>query len=74
MKSNKLKPTVMWAVSGLSTNTKDRFLYVDTAYTKRDMIERHVSALGYDWKHHYKKGDRLERVIVKPYKQIKNKK
>lgn len=65
MKSNKIKPTKMWAVSGLSSNGKDRFLYVDTAYTKRDMIERHVSALGYDWNYHKKKGDRIERVIVK---------
>ncbi len=65
MKKVQIKPTKMWAVSGLNSNSKDRFLYVDTAYTKRDMIERHVSSLGYNWKYHKKKGDRIERVIVK---------
>lgn len=71
MSSNKIKPTKMWAVSGLFPNKKDRFLYADTAYTRRDMIERHVSALGHDWNYHKKKGDRIERVIIKLLKDEK---
>lgn len=58
------KPIKMWAVWG------DCGLYVDTAYTKKDMIERHVSALGYTWDHHYKKGDRLVRITVLPERLI----
>lgn len=50
----------MWAVWGHCG------LYVDTAYTRKDMIERHVSALGYDWEYHKKKGDRLVHVLVVP--------
>ena len=53
-------PVKMWAVWGHCG------LYVDTAYTRKDMIERHVSALGYDWEYHKKNGDRLVRVLVVP--------
>ena len=55
-----IRPVKMWAVWGHCG------LYVDTAYTRKDMIERHVSALGYDWDYHKKKGDCLVRVLVVP--------
>lgn len=60
-KLKRFHPVKMWAVLGTHG------LYVDTAYTRKDMIRQHVSALGHDWDYHKRKGDKLVRVLVVPY-------
>lgn len=43
---------VMWAIYNPEFG-----LYVDTAHTKKAMIEKHCSALGWTWKDCQKTGD-----------------
>jgi len=56
-----IKEEVMWAVHGIHG------LYVDTAFTRKDMKEKHMASLGYvDWKDCEKRGDRVIKVKVSP--------
>jgi len=48
----------VWAVIG------NCGLYVDFAYTRKDMIENHCSSLGRTWEYCRKKGDRCIKVTV----------
>jgi hypothetical protein len=58
----KPKEETMWAV------WNDRFgFYVGTAFTRKEMKEQHMSALGYlDWSECAKKGDKCIKVKVTP--------
>lgn len=56
----KPKPEKMWAIAGICG------IYADTAFTRRDMISKHCSALGREWEYCKAKGDRCIKVMVTP--------
>jgi hypothetical protein len=54
-----VKPAIFWAVYNPSFG-----FYTDTAITRREMVEKHCSALGESWDYCKAKGDSVIKVRI----------